>query len=328
MLKMDDIMLVEKPKDTFRISWKMTNWCNYRCDYCYMSSQVRKQQKQDSLEFLCSIASRIDKIIDLCAKGRPTRIHLIGGEVGYYDLVSVLDCIKSPLLKTVIIPTNFSNTDEYWQKILDYCEKRGISCNIVASFHLGQCDHDEFVAKAIRLKAHVKCVINPENIKIYRPYFEILDEANVKIEPTIERYDNNKCRQDFDKEDWEYIQYLNDKLKTKQTYYIVWTKDGQSKKYGSNIAFINDIDIGGFDPNGFMCSGGEDNIRIDQIGRLLRGGCRHSYIHPLGSIFDDETFKQFPLGPWRCKTYEEDDKGIAKLKLCTAFSNATIWREE
>lgn len=327
MLKMDDILLVEKPVNNFRISWKMTNWCNYRCKYCYMSSQVRAAQKQDSLEFLKSISSKIDRLIELSAKGRKVVLHLIGGEVGYYDLISVLDEIKSPQLKAVIIPTNFSNSIDYWRKLKDYCHNRDIRCNIVASLHLTECNIDEFVDKCKKLDVHVKCVISPENVKQYRPILDdLLANGNV-VEPTIERYDNNKCRQDFEEDDWNWILHLNDELAKRHTYYIVTTKDGQRHKYGSNIAFINDIDIGGFDPNGWMCSCGEDNLRIDQIGRLLRGGCRHCYIHPLGSLFDESTYEKLPLKPWICNTNEEDDKGIAKLKLCTAFSNATIWRE-
>ena len=82
---MDDIVEIIRNDDTFKISWKMTNWCNYRCSYCYMSKSVSETITNTPTEHLLKIAGELDNIIKKQANGRNITLHLIGGEVGYFD---------------------------------------------------------------------------------------------------------------------------------------------------------------------------------------------------------------------------------------------------
>lgn len=325
-IKMSDIIEVKKTGNNFKVSWKMTSWCNYRCSYCYMKGEVEKGNNNTPFEKVLEIASHIDNVIKVQAKGRKVILHLIGGEICYYDLIQVIDKIKSPLLSGVIFATNFSAPLEYWQKLSAYCYSRNIKPNIIASFHLEQCDKDEFVNKAIAVKARVKCVVNSKNISVYKPYFEKLREAGIRIEATVERDNENSCEQ-LQGEDLEYVNKLNEELQSNsKPYFVVTTKDGVQHEFPTNIAFINSIDIGGYDPDGFLCTAGLDGIRINQEGKLLRAGCRHAtMLRDIGDILGEY---KLPTQPIICKTLEAGKDGILKHKMCTCFGNASMMRIE
>lgn len=324
-IKMNDIMYVKKTGNKFRVSWKMTEWCNYRCPYCYMKKAV-SSKNTIPFERILEIAEHIDPIIEKQANGRKTFIHLIGGEVCYYDLIQVFEKIKSPL-NNAIIATNFSQSLDYWKNLKNYLNDRHTRANIIASFHLGQCDENEFVEKAIALNAHVKCVVNSENISLYKPYFERLKGYCI-IEPTVERDNINSCEQ-LTGEDLIYLDQLNSEMNKKNSpYFEVTMRDGTVHNFGTNIEFINSIDVGGFDPDGFMCTAGLDGIRIAPDGSLRRAGCRHASVsqNRLGFITDEDILVKLPTEPWICKTIEAGKDGILVHKMCTCFSNATMWR--
>lgn len=322
-LDMKDIIYVHKTGDTFKISWKMTDTCNLRCSYCYMYNAVHRNKPTTPFEDILAYASRIDGIIEKQAKGRKVSLHLIGGEpAAFYKLWEVLDKIKSPLLHKIIVATNFTQTEEYWQTLKDYCNKRNIMCQIIASFHLEMVDADKWIEKAIKLGANVKCVMNKDNIEQYKLYLERAKKANLVIEPTIERDDTNSC-QVLSKEDKDYIRSLYD-YNNRGIYYLVTTKDNRKYGFKSNIQMINATI--GFDTEGMMCSAGLSGIRINPNGTVQRAGCRHASIHKIGHILDDDLLDKLPTEPFVCHTHESDDKGLYKEKNCTAFINSDMWR--
>ena len=47
----------------FKLSWKMTNWCNYRCSYCYMSKVVNDTHMQTPFKDILTIAKNIDYMV-------------------------------------------------------------------------------------------------------------------------------------------------------------------------------------------------------------------------------------------------------------------------
>ena len=337
-IKMEDIISAERvigfdEKDKvknfqFKISWKLTNWCNYRCSYCYMSKDVEKTHIQTPYKNVLKIARNIDKIIP---KGRDTELHLIGGEVGWYNLVEIIDQIKSPYLKRVIIATNFSSPIGFWKVLREYCKSRGIQLLIIASFHLEMCDKDEFVSKVIEVNAKVKCVVNSKNIKEYMPYFEKLKQHNIRIQPTVER-DSFNIAEKFDQENLKYLDELNEALKNTIPYYKVTMKDGTVHWFYSNIEFVNSIDIGGFDGEGFYCSAGIDGLRIDVNGRVIRAGCQMCATDTmlLGNMLTGDIPKPVTEGII-CKSLQRrkrnsDGSYLVLKKYCTAFNNTSMYK--
>lgn len=338
-IKMEDIVSAERvigfrEEDKvkhfqFKLSWKMTNWCNYRCSYCYMSKAVSNTHNQTPFKDILTIAKNINYIIP---KGRFTELHLIGGEVGWYNLVEVLDQITSPDLKRVIVATNFSSPIDFWKVLKEYCKSRGIQLLIIASFHLEMCDKDEFVSKAIEVNAKVKCVVNSKNIKEYMPYFEKLKEHNIRIQPTVER-DSFNIAEKFDQENLQYLDKLNGDLEKKSIpYYKVTMKDGTIHWFYSNIEFINSIDVGGFDGEGFYCSAGIDGLRIDVDGRVVRAGCQMCSTDTLalGNLLTGDIPKLVTEGIicrslQRRKRNSDGSYNVFK-KYCTAFNNTSMYR--
>ena len=324
MLKMDDIVEIIRNDDTFKISWKMTNWCNYRCSYCYMSKSVSETITNTPTEQLLKIAGELDNIIEKQANGRNITLHLIGGEVGYFDLIKILDCIKSKQLSQVIIATNFSSSIKYWYKLLQYCNNRNCWLNIIASLHIEQCNIEDFIkkVKTIGKHARIKCVINDNNIKQYKEIFSNL--KGIVIQPTLERNSDNE-NSFITKETKEYIDYLNSKLdKSIVPYYYVITKSGKRIPFYSNIEMINNIEGGGFDPEGFECTAGLDGVRIDVDGSLRRAGCQWcgKKENWLGNLITGEY--TLPTEPIICHT-TIDHKYLGKRhKYCTAFGNTSM----
>lgn len=324
MLKMDDIVEIIRNDDTFKISWKMTNWCNYRCSYCYMSKSVSETITNTSTKQLLKIAGELDNIIKKQANGRNITLHLIGGEVGYFDLIKILDCIKSKQLSQVIIATNFSSSIKYWYKLLQYCNNRNCWLNIIASLHIEQCNIEDFIKKVKIMGKHarIKCVINDNNVKQYKEIFSNL--KGIIIQPTLERNSDNE-NSSISKETKEYIDYLNSKLdKSIVPYYYVITKSGKRIPFYSNIEMINNIESGGFDPEGFECTAGLDGVRIDVDGSLRRAGCQWcgKKENWLGNLITGEY--TLPTEPIICHT-TIDHKYLGKRhKFCTAFGNTSM----
>lgn len=327
MLKMDDIVEIRRHNDFnyFKISWKMTNWCNYRCSYCYMSKSVSETITNTPEENLLKIASELDNIIKVQAKERPVTLHLIGGEVGYFNLIKILSCIKSKI-NHLIIATNLSSNIKYWYKLLHYCTSRECQLTVIASLHAEQCNINDFIKKVKILgkNARIKCVINDNNRELYKKYFSDLN--GVVIQPTLER-DKNNINSNISKETKEYIDYLNSKLDNKlKIYYIVKTKDNKEHYFYSNIEMINNIEGGGLDPEGFECSAGLDGVRIDVDGSLRRTGCQWcgKKENWLGNLITGEYI--LPTEPIICHTTIEHKYLGERHKLCTAFGNTSMRR--
>jgi MoaA/NifB/PqqE/SkfB family radical SAM enzyme len=361
-IKMDDIIAIERPNNVkhhiepyskpFKISWKMTDWCNYRCEYCYMSNAV-KRGKHTPEDTVLKVASNLDKIITAQANDRYITLHLIGGEVCYYNLIKVLSEIKSQNLFRVVIATNFSQSIDYWNQLISYFNNRKFivsrtpKLQIISSFHLTQCNPDEFVNKAIQLKTKVKCVVNDNNLPSYLPYLSKLLSAGNTVQVTVERDNMNCCSNSIkNPKSKAYIEYLNKDLSRKdKVYYIVTLRDGTKINFYSNIELINSIDIGGLAPEGFRCTAGIDGVRVTPKGDLQRAGCRYCAskfgIGKIGNIFDENIIEKLPKSDFvcHCMTLPSEllDEGGNKTglpdynnlqpKMCTAFINANMYRD-
>ena len=151
-----------------------------------------------------------------------------------------------------------------------------------------------------------------------------MKQHKIRIEATIKRDEENKCEQ-LKGDNLKYVDELNDELrKTSATYYEVEMRDGTIIPFFANIEFINSIDLGGFDSEGFLCTAGIDGIRIRPDGGLQRAGCKMAFLHGrLGSILGEY---ELPTEPLVCTSKYIDNDGIEKIKYCTCFGNTTMTR--
>lgn len=330
------------PND-YKISWKMTNYCPYNCSYCYMSNAVeaaKAKKDNPTQEELELKASMIDKYLDShCPKDKFVKIHLIGGEVAIFDLIKIIDKIKR--LDLVTIATNFYRNLTYWEELKSYLKSRNTSLGLSASFHLEMLPTERqrwlFCYKLVQFRSQMKAVVSPENIDVYRPYFDYIMKNKLQLEITLVRDSENKCNYNaFTKDQQDYIdslrKYMYDlqhsKKRRNNFYFRAHLKDGTYNDYTSNISMLNNTKEGILDFSGFYCNAGENNVRINQNGDLLRSACRIcSSCMKLGNILDESTWvDQKDLKPFICDCNFKGVDGVRKLKGCTCFNNTEMWQ--
>lgn len=287
-MKMDDIQSVRTRSRFFRLSWKMCDACNYSCSYCYIKSRSSRPSQEQAE----AIAEKID------ALGlRDIQLHLIGGEPTLYELVPVLGKISTAELRHVSVATNFFRPLEWWNGLAGYLEGRNIALHIQASLHLEAGEPDEFVSKAAALRKYVvaKAVVSDSSLGRYLPYLTRLRDEGVEVELTLER-DVDDSYSMLSAEN----QAVVDSFRRDRRRIAVALRDGSAMYFPSNSAFLNGIEDGHFNPDGFKCTAGMNNLRIDSNGDMLRAGCACcAGRYRLGNILTDKYER--PSGPVVCR---------------------------
>lgn len=333
-----DVYYTERgDKKVFKISWKMTDFCPYHCSYCYMANAVaaaKAKKDNPTQEQVEEIASKLDKYIDSHAeKDAKIWLHLIGGEVSMFNLINILAKIKR--LNAISIATNLYRNVDYWKDLKEYCKSRKISFGISGSFHLEMLNEKQrwdFCEKLNAIHSQMKAVVSNSNCEEYKPYFKYMMDHNLALEITICR-DNENRGEHLTEENQKYIDSLRKyqyELRAKKglkPYYIAHLKNGSTFEYTSNIALLNNTYEGILDYTGFYCNAGENNIRINQKGDLLRSACRIcSSIMKLGNIFDESTWvPKKDIKPFICDCNYKGKNEVRQLKGCTCFNNTEMW---
>lgn len=199
-LKSVEILDYEK---YFTIHWKMTRWCNYNCSYCiqhhnYESNRIKYDYKKFS-----TYAKKINKWMK--SVNIPMKLHLIGGEICYMDLIKVLEYIDAENFNKLSIVTNFSGSLIFFTDLRDYCQSRNIELQICASLHDQYVKVKDFVEKAKELKdcIHIQFTVTDTNTD---NFVELVDlctkydlqyktEGDKKGKRPLQKYDT--CSADF-----------------------------------------------------------------------------------------------------------------------------------
>ena len=294
-MKVSEIERIETTKHFFKLSWKMTNWCNYNCPYCYLPNKPTKP----NVEHLIDIAKSINNLVD-----KEFELHLIGGEVGWFDLVKLLSNVTTDnYIKTTIV-SNFSAPLSKWVSCIENLPE----VTILASLHLSQCNPNKFIEKALKLKKNVriKCVVNDENLKTYQNLFKGI-EKEIRIQPTIQR-DTNDNLFNVSQDVIDYVNYINN-LNKKFTMYKVLA-NGQTFEFRNNAELLANIEDG-LNLKGFHCSAGLNNLRIEPDGTLLRSSCGNRIV--LGNVL---TKYKLPKENIICNSNRN----------CVACDNTVMWK--
>lgn len=306
-MKMDEIQSVRTRSRFFRLSWKMCDACNYSCSYCYIKSKRDKPTQ----EFVEGIAEKIDSL-----GLRDIQLHLIGGEPTLYELVPVLGKISTAELRHVSVATNFSRPLEWWNELAGYLEGRNVALHIQASLHLEAGKPDEFVSKAAALRKYVvaKAVVSDSSLNSYLPYLIRLRDEGVEVEPTLERSPDDSYSMLS-----AGSQAVVDSFRRERKRIAVTLRDGSAMYFPSNSAFLNGIEDGHFNPDGFKCTAGMNNLRIDTNGDMLRAGCACcARSHRLGNILTDRYER--PSEPIVCR--------LESGRYCSFCNHTDVSREE
>lgn len=294
--KSSELVYLSKREEVFKVSWKMTDWCNYRCEYCHAIKSLTNTPEDD----LIRVAKEINRLID--DRGTKARLSLIGGEVCYFNLEKILSYMPTKLITRVLIVTNFSNKLEYWDSLYEYCKNRGITLKVCASLHSSQIDNDVFLDKVIEYASNK----NPSCIKVTgviseATYDDCLYAYN-KLHPhgigfmlQRERDQNNESAKEYDSKIADLIDLAN--KDTGQEITAIFD-DGTTEIYNSRTEAMYAFEGGGFNPKGMYCTGGVDSVRINPNGTLSTNvcGCATKIAIPI------EEVEHFPTEPVLCDT--------------------------
>lgn len=294
--KSSELIYLSKREEVFKVSWKMTNWCNYRCEYCH----AIKSLENTSEEELIRVGKEINRLIE--DRGTKTRLSLIGGEVCYFNLEKIFSYMPTKLIKRILIVTNFSNKLEYWNSLYNYCKNRGITLKVCASLHSSQIDNDVFLDKVIEYASdkNTNCikvtgVISEETYNDCLYAYNKLHPYGIGFMLQRERDQNNQSAKEYDSKIADLISLAN---KDTGQEIIARFDDGTTEVYNSRTEVMYAFEGGGFNPKGMYCTGGIDSVRVNPSGTLATNvcGCATKRAIPI------EEAKHFPTEPVLCDT--------------------------
>lgn len=336
--KLDDVVLAsEKSKfNLFRISWKMFDFCPYACPYCYMADLVKRaklEKELPTIETLIERAKNINNYIKFRGKDK-IKLHLIGGEVTYYNLIPILDEIKT--INNIQIVSNFYRDFDYWKNLIDYLNTRNIKISFSASLHLSAINTPEkekdFCEKAIQINDYlqkniqnpyifvVKMVSTNDTIDKFFKISDYLTSHGVRSLISVARNSDQIIVSPLSDEIYKKIDDKNSRLDIgKKVGYQIRFKDGTSSVYKSSIQAITHCDKGTLDFTGFTCDAGLHGIRVLEDGRLLGGHCTLLFNYgTIGYIDKPETWlKEEDIKPFICTTHFKNKDGQPAGHPCT-----------
>lgn len=276
-----DIKYIYKTDNTnFTVKWRMTNWCNFRCSYCIRKEAISKE-KQTTQE-LVEKAKYIRQIINDIDK--PVSIQLIGGEVTWFDLDTIIRELFAENVKKISITTNLSNSTEYYRNLYNLCWDNGIILKLTASFHEEFSKMDVYIKKVVDLNfVKPEMVITPDNIDIAKEFITKLKDNNI-----------SSATLDFDRtlpaKDVKYIKSLINNENFNSLGFIIETKDNK-KLIGDKASIRRNLKFN----SSIQCNNLKYMVYIDDKGDIYDTVCK--YKKKLGSL---ESYKKDMLNPfWR-----------------------------
>jgi MoaA/NifB/PqqE/SkfB family radical SAM enzyme len=276
----------DNEKNTFAVSWSITDICNYRCSYCVPSLHMGKIGYPNYE----SVLSFSKMLIERCKR---KKIYFIftGGEVTTWKfLPSLIKELKQYDKVFISIVSNGSKPLDYWNTIKDYID------NISLSFHSEFSNVDKFI-DIIKLlhnivRVHINIMMNPNKFDICVSLAETIikkefSDISLTLQPlTIDFGDKIYPYTD----DQFSIINNQDKLFTSK---IKWTKKWDKYRGKMKMIYSDSREIITSDYNliinqgnkwrGWKCYAGIEQIIIDFNGEVWRGWCKEG--NKLGTIY-------------------------------------------
>ena len=320
MYRNEDILEIKDiQKQYFLLTWKMTGWCNYHCPYCINSSYRTDYNNWKPEEEILKLAERLNYLLRYNNVTLPIKLKLIGGEVTFYNLCSVLD--KFDRLDKLLITTNFSNSLNYYQTLYSYCNSRGIELILILSKHE---QNKDFTSKVVELTnwckesnfktPQVSFVVTPEFDFSQLNYYEQNGISNIKL--IVEKLEDNSMAKLSEEQNKLLVNYTNKYNKSKNPTYKVLFKDGHEESFSNVYQFLNQLDCGGFLRNNYFCNAGSNMVTLGYDNNLWLNKCFKLKDCCLGSVWNDITFNDKPI---LC-TLNKDDKDL----YCNLCSTITV----
>ena len=263
----------------FTISWKMTDWCNMHCPYCIMGKTGSPWIPEN---LILQRAAQVNKIINLVPLDKMIRLHFIGGEVTYYNLIKVLNQIDLTRVDAFNLITNFSQTLDYFHTLITYLRSHEIYFTLVVSYHEEFGSKKDFLDKIAKIKAFAPETNLLASVVIDATpdldFIRSLRELDCVLNLTVLR--DPKNNQNITIPD-SVGQILNqfDRHNTTITNYIYT----QNRRYafGTSAAANDQIIEGGLVANNYWCTAGSTTVRILPNGMIVGAGCHYCQQHTI-----------------------------------------------
>ena len=297
-MKNSEIIRIENLKvdsDTFVIKWNMTKLCNYYCKFCIQGSREEhlKKSVKEANNLRKEICSNLINFIEnkLNYNYKKLKIILIGGEVtilsDFYDILNKIVKTKYDGYIEIKIKTNLSFNDSLIKKLnnlflIKNSKKRRLI--ISASYYKEFTSEKEFINKIKKFNRYKNDFLHryllnfrKSNIKVIINYPLIHDSDYDLFLSFKRKYTKiaNSISYTIIK---NYIYSVSDEIKKlalsndNNKDFCVTLSNGE-KKYFPNITKIGHAISDSknvFDPSGYLCDAGVNNLYISNDGRLFR----------------------------------------------------------
>jgi len=333
LYKYSDIDSIESlSSHYFFCSWHMTPWCNYHCSYC-INAALRDEIAQEKWiddDVLINKAKEINKLIKKANhKNLPIKLKIIGGEVTYNNIPKIISEIDN--IRILVVASNFSREIDFFKKLYHYCYKKDIILILSLSYHE---ENTTFADKFIEICNWCK----ENNYREPQAAFVITNDFDFSIIDKL--IDNNAKRIKLIRErqmarnetslknsmhlkklaDYEKIVY-----KESTTFgYKVTFKDKSIKLFNNLHELFNNLDTGGFLPDGIWCDAGCNKIAINYDDSIYYNNCplllnrKKGINKKLGKLGDDIDISDNLL---YCNLQSDSEK-----EYCMLCNNISIWK--
>jgi MoaA/NifB/PqqE/SkfB family radical SAM enzyme len=260
----------------FSVSWVLTNQCNYACSYCPEWLHAGSLKRPETWEMWLFLR----KVLSKCRRDKKSlMLEFTGGEVTLCpDLLQIVDRLKSsPVQCRVLVTSNGHRSLEWWRKNAPLFDM------IILSYHSEFTDERHMLElcrllREQRALVYVNVMMLPARFsQAYEFAQRLRDEVEVGI--SLQR-----LQADLNRYDDEVYPYTDEMRRVMLQFrgripdYYSRLQTGELKAVDSG-GQEHDVDVlellqsGRSCWRGWWCSAGEDQLRIDPAGSILRCWC-------------------------------------------------------
>lgn len=274
---------VIQSEPTFNIYWTVTDFCNFRCNYCppILHSGDFSQKRKEGFPTDEEIKTFLDNLGEKYLKGRKLNVQLSGGEPTLHPMIIYIINRLKEHEGYVGITTNGSKPVDFWNQVLPL---GNVTISLQPEFT--NIDRINRISRAIvdsgtRLDYNLSC--DPKNWdRVLEMYNGLENEFKPFVNPKVLNYirsfgKNNRQNYEYEphQEEW-----MREKIKIAKE-----SRKGSSSIISSHLLFsdgskintraLAEITLNNWhDMKGWKCNVGYESINIHFSGQVYAGVCQ------------------------------------------------------